>query len=89
MGGAFFALRGDNFALPLMRAHAPDVVTAATPLGLWKFEQKPTALVDLGRPSFRLGLTEIEVGRRPHELVVDVHPDRAVFATREIGRAHV
>jgi electron transport complex protein RnfD len=45
--GGFFTLRGDNFALPFMRADAPDVVTAATPLGLWKFEQKPTETWDL------------------------------------------
>jgi Na+-translocating ferredoxin:NAD+ oxidoreductase subunit D len=47
VGGSFFTLKGDTFALPLMRADAPDVVTAATPLGLWKFEQKPTGVLDL------------------------------------------
>jgi electron transport complex protein RnfD len=47
VGGSFLALRGDNFALPLMRSHAPDALTAATPLGLWKFEQKPTPILDL------------------------------------------
>lgn len=47
VGGSFFTLRGDNFALPLMRANAPDAVTAATPLGLWKFEQKATGTWDL------------------------------------------
>ena len=35
--GSWWALRGDNFALPLMRPHV-DAVTAATPLGLFKFE---------------------------------------------------
>ena len=42
VGGGFFTLRGDNFALPLMSANAPDVVTQATPLGLMKFEQQAT-----------------------------------------------
>src|SRR5690606_14157263 len=42
VGGGFFTLRGDNFALPLMRANAPDVVTQATPLGLMKFEHATT-----------------------------------------------
>ena len=46
-GTAWWQLRGDNFALPLMSARAPDVVTAATPLGLWKFERQGTSLVDL------------------------------------------
>lgn len=47
VGGGFWTLRGDTFALPFMRADAPDALTAATPLGLWKFEAKSTALRDL------------------------------------------
>ena len=48
VGGAvkWWSLRGDNFALPFMSAHA-DAITAATPLGLMKFEAKGTALVNL------------------------------------------
>ncbi|HWJ24840.1 MAG TPA: RnfABCDGE type electron transport complex subunit D, partial [Gemmatimonadaceae bacterium] len=45
-GGSWWALRGDNFALPLMSAHV-DAITAATPLGLMKFEHKGTVLLDL------------------------------------------
>jgi electron transport complex protein RnfD len=44
VGGSFFALRGDNFAVPLMSASAPDVITQATPLGRMKFEQAGTEL---------------------------------------------
>ena len=47
VGGSFWTLRGDTFALPFMRANAPDALTAATPLGLWKFEGKGTAFIDL------------------------------------------
>lgn len=45
-GGAFTELRGDNFALPLMRS-STDGVTEATPLGLMKFEGLPTPTGDL------------------------------------------
>ena len=45
-GGGFTELRGDNFALPLMRASS-DAVTEATPLGLMKFEATPTPVGDL------------------------------------------
>ncbi|MEN8144277.1 MAG: RnfABCDGE type electron transport complex subunit D [Gemmatimonadota bacterium] len=41
------ALRGDNFAFPLLSPNAPDVLTEATPLGLWKFEATPTELGSL------------------------------------------
>ncbi len=51
-------LRGDNFALPLMRAPV-DAVTAATPLGLAKFEQQTTDLLPLllGNTTGSLGET--------------------------------
>ena len=45
--GSWWSLRGDNFALPFMSANAPDAVTAATPLGLMKFEGKGTDLWSL------------------------------------------
>jgi electron transport complex protein RnfD len=42
----WWSLRGDNFALPFMSAQ-PDAITAATPLGLMKFEGKATDLFNL------------------------------------------
>jgi Na+-translocating ferredoxin:NAD+ oxidoreductase subunit D len=45
-GMKWWALRGDNFALPFMSAR-PDAITAATPLGLMKFEAKGTAIYNL------------------------------------------
>lgn len=45
--GAWWALRGDNLALPLMSARPLAVVTGATPLGRMKFEQAATPLGDL------------------------------------------
>lgn len=41
------AWRGANFSVPLLTGEAPDVVTAATPLGLWKFEGEVTDLFQL------------------------------------------
>ncbi len=41
------AWRGPNFSLPLFTGPAPDVVTEATPLGLWKFEGQGTDLTSL------------------------------------------
>jgi electron transport complex protein RnfD len=46
LDGPWLALRGDNFALPLMSPSA-DVLTGATPLGLMKFEQVATENMDL------------------------------------------
>jgi electron transport complex protein RnfD len=43
-GGPWLALRGDNFALPLMAPDPVATTTGATPLGLMKFEGVETAL---------------------------------------------
>ena len=40
----WWALRGDNLALPLMSPREVDVLTSATPLGLMKFEHQSTDL---------------------------------------------
>jgi electron transport complex protein RnfD len=47
LGGDWWALRGDNFAIPLMSPNVPDALTGATPLGLMKFEQVATGNTDL------------------------------------------
>jgi electron transport complex protein RnfD len=45
--GGFWALRGDNFAFPFAAAGHTDAVTAATPLGLFKFEHQLTGVSSL------------------------------------------
>lgn len=47
----------------------------------------PTALVDLSRPAFRIGLAELRVGSKAHELAVSVKPDRESYPVR--GKARV
>lgn len=47
----------------------------------------PTALVDLSKPAFRLGATEIHVGRDAYRLQVQVHADRTSYPVR--GKALV
>jgi len=46
-GGSWWALRGDNLALPFMSPDFAHTVTAATPLGLMKFEGEGTPVVNL------------------------------------------
>jgi electron transport complex protein RnfD len=55
----WFALRGDNLALPFVSPVAPDVVTSATPLNLMKFDRQPSPVLDmfLGRQGGCVGET--------------------------------
>lgn len=47
----------------------------------------PTALVDLSKPAFRLGLAEIRVGTKAHQLDVSVKADKESYPVR--GQAQV
>ncbi len=47
----------------------------------------PTALVDLSKPAFRLGLAEIRVGTKAHQLDVSVKADKNSYPVR--GQAKV
>ncbi|MFT4242600.1 MAG: MG2 domain-containing protein [Acidovorax sp.] len=49
--------------------------------------QAPTALVDLSKPAFRMGLAEIRVGTQAHRIAVKVAADKESYPVR--GKAQV
>jgi uncharacterized protein YfaS (alpha-2-macroglobulin family) len=64
-------------------ALGPDV-----PFGIFGWlpasdETRPKATVDLGKPAFKLGMAEINVGWAGHELKVDVRAERETYNVRD------
>ena len=66
------------------------------PLSWWRnfrFEgkdyQAPTAMIDLAKPAFKLGVAAIKVGLAAHELQVSVTADKPVYMIREKAIAKV
>lgn len=49
----------------------------------------PTALVDLAKPSYRLGIARIKVGWEGHSLGVKVKADKATYAVREAAKVAI
>jgi uncharacterized protein YfaS (alpha-2-macroglobulin family) len=49
----------------------------------WWSPQQPTAMVDLAKPAYRVGLGEIAVGTEGFRLQVEVTPDKADYRPRE------
>ncbi len=50
----------------------------------FKLEDKSvTALVDLNKPAFKLGIAQLDVGWTPNRLNVKVQPDREVYKVRD------
>ena len=49
----------------------------------------PTALVDLSKPAFRLGVAEIRVGTQAHQLDVSVKADKESYPVRGKAQVHI
>jgi alpha-2-macroglobulin len=50
---------------------------------------EPTALVDLAKPSYRLGIAKVNVGWEGNSLAVNVKADKAKYAVRETATVDV
>ncbi|HRR72245.1 MAG TPA: MG2 domain-containing protein [Syntrophorhabdaceae bacterium] len=69
--------------LPIKAVYAPNVFVSVMCLRGRVGDIKPTAMIDLGKPSYKLGITEVYVGWKANELHVDVKTDRDIYRVRE------
>lgn len=78
-------LSGKNpvIEVPVKGNYAPNVFVSAFCVRGRIEGVKPTALVDLGKPAFKLGISEINVGWKAHELRVDVSAEKDAYRIRE------
>jgi alpha-2-macroglobulin len=75
--------------LPVLGRHAPNIYVSVLAVRGRVGDVQPTATVDLGKPAFRMGIAEIAVGWRAHELQVEVRPEREVYRVRETARVAI
>jgi alpha-2-macroglobulin len=76
--------RKDPFVeIPVKANYSPNAFVSVLALRGRLGEAKPTALFDPGKPSYKLGISEIKVGWQPHELKVKVLPAKEVYKTRD------
>ncbi|HEY2106823.1 MAG TPA: MG2 domain-containing protein, partial [Candidatus Binataceae bacterium] len=88
LAASVFPLSGKDPVIRVpVKDYAPNVFVSVLAVRGRIGSIQPTAMVDLGKPAFKLGLAEIRVGWRDHELKVAVSADRAVYHVRE--KAHV
>lgn len=75
--------------IPIKGNYAPNVFISALCVRGRVKGTEPTAMIDLGKPAFKLGITELKVGWKAHELKVTVSPDQGVYAVREKAKARI
>lgn len=77
------------FEIPVKEHYTPNVFVSALVVRGRLPQTRPSATFDPGKPSFKLGLTEIKVGWKPHELKVDIQTDKKTYAVREPVTARI
>jgi uncharacterized protein YfaS (alpha-2-macroglobulin family) len=75
--------------VPVKGTHAPNVYVSALVVRGRVAGVKPTAMVDLGKPAYKLGIAEINVGWREHELKVNVSSDQKVYKVRQKAKVKI
>ena len=75
--------------VPIKGSYAPNVFVSALVVRGRLPWIKPTAMVDLGKPAYKLGIGEIMVGWKDHELKVNVSSDRKVYKVRQKAKIQI
>ncbi len=75
--------------LPAKGSYAPNVFVSALAIRGRNNDVQPTAYIDLGKPAFKLGITEVKVGWNNFKLNVDVRSDKKRYRIREQAKVHV
>ena len=75
--------------VPIKGSYAPNVFVSALVVRGRLPWIKPTAMVDLGKPAYKLGIGGIMVGWKNHELKVNVSSDRKVYKVRQKAKIQI
>jgi len=77
------------FSIPVKKEYAPNIYVSAMVVRGRVAGMAPTALVDLGKPAYKLGIAPLRVGWAANELKVDVKADREAYKVREKAMVRV
>ncbi|MET0263999.1 MAG: MG2 domain-containing protein [Duganella sp.] len=77
------------FTVPIKAGYAPNVYVSALVVRGRVAGVQPTALVDLGKPAYKLGIAPLRVGWAANELKVQVDTDRQVYKVRDKAKVKV
>jgi uncharacterized protein YfaS (alpha-2-macroglobulin family) len=69
--------------VPIKSSYAPNIFVSVLVVRGRNGDTQPTAMVDLGRPAYKLGIAGIDVGWKGHELKVQVNTPKDVYQVKE------
>lgn len=71
--------------IPIQKNYVPNIYTSVLAVRGRVDSPKETSMVDLARPSFKLGILELKVGWNPHKLDIKVSTDKKEYKPRSKG----
>ncbi|WP_269532756.1 alpha-2-macroglobulin [Chitinimonas sp. BJYL2] len=75
--------------IPIQANHGPNVYVSVLLVRGRVTEPAPTALVDLGKPAYRLGIARLKVGVSAYALEVKVSSDKTLYQVRDKARVSI
>ena len=75
--------------VPVKGVYAPNIYVSVLVVRGRVAGVKPTAMVDLGKPAYKLGIAEVNVGWKDHELKVNVSSDQKVYKVRQKAKVKI
>lgn len=75
--------------LPIKGSYAPNVFISTLLVRGRVGDVQPTALIDLGKPSFKMGIAPLRVGWSAHTLDVQVTTDKSTYRTRDAAQVDI
>ena len=78
-------LKGENpvIEIPLQMEYAPGVVVSVMAVRGRVGEPAPTGLIDLGRPAYKLGMVDLAISKKSHELPIVLKTNKETYKIRE------
>ncbi len=78
-----------TITVPIKGGYGPNVFVSALLVRGRVGDIEPTAMVDLGKPAFKLGIAGVKVGWQAHRFNVLVEADQAVYRPRQKAKIKV
>ncbi len=81
--------KNPTIQVPIKGLYAPNIYISALVVRGRVAGVKPTAVVDLGKPAYKLGIAQIHIGWKYHELKVNLSSDRKVYKVRQKAKVKI
>lgn len=75
--------------IPVKDNYVPNVFVSALVVRGRVDGSRPTVMFDPGKPAYKLGISGVKVGWKPHVMKIEVATDKKVYAVRQQVKAHI